>query len=145
MFFDRHIVKNQYTIIQSDPVYLHCFNISLLWLQNTFNSNLGLAHFPLGLGPKRANGILCGPLWLLRKCVAFFSPVISWVLNIADLPAFDALQCLFLVNLAYKSVGNFKKNPNIVQSSSIAVPALLGHIPVFELLWHCPQFLTFSM
>ena len=62
IFFDRHIVKNQYTIIQSDPVYLHCINISLLWLQNTFNYNLGLAHFPLGLGPKRANGILCGPL-----------------------------------------------------------------------------------
>ena len=27
-----------------------------------------------------------------------------------------------MVKLAYKSVGNFKKNPNIVQSSSIAVP-----------------------
>ena len=39
--------------------------------------------------------------------------------------AFDALQCLLLVNLAYNSVGNFKKNPNIVQSSSIAVPALV--------------------
>ena len=38
--------------------------------------------------------------------------------------AFDALQCLLVVNLAYKSVGNFKKNPNIVQSSSIAVPDL---------------------
>ena len=37
---------------------------------------------------------------------------------------FDALQCLLLVNLAYKSVDNFKKNPNIVQSSSIAVPVL---------------------
>ena len=51
--------------------------------------------------------------------------------------AFDVLQYLLLVKLAYKSVGNFKKNPNIVQSSSIAVPGLTKDNSLFVgFVWH---------
>ena len=61
----------------------------------------------------------------LAKIAAFPREILASEKRLRDFFfAFDTLQGLLLVNLAYKSVGNFKKNPNIVQSSSIAVPDL---------------------